>query len=78
MVLSGIGQHTLVKQIYGLTQQFIEMVNKRQASKLDQWLKDCKATGIAMLQSFATRIDQDYAAVSAALETQWSNGQKDR
>ncbi len=28
-----------------------------------------------MLQSFATRIDQDYAAVRAALETQWSNGQ---
>jgi hypothetical protein len=32
-------------------------------------------TGIAILQSFANRIDQDYAAVRAALETQWSNGQ---
>ncbi len=74
-VLSSIGQHTQLKQVYGLTQQFIEMVNKRQPGKLDQWLKDCKATGIAMLQSFATRIDQDYAAVRAALETQWSNGQ---
>jgi transposase len=28
-----------------------------------------------MLQSFATRIEQDYAAVRAALETKWSNGQ---
>jgi transposase len=74
-VLSDISRHTQVKQVYGLAQQFIEMVNQRQADKLDQWLKDCKATGIAMLQSFATRIDQDYAAVRAALETQWSNGQ---
>jgi transposase len=28
-----------------------------------------------MLQSFATRIKEDYAAVRAALETTWSNGQ---
>ncbi len=27
------------------------------------------------LQSFATRIEQDYAAVRAALENEWSNGQ---
>jgi transposase len=74
-VLSRISQHTQVKQVYGLTQQFIELVNQRQPSKLDQWLKDCKATGIAMLQSFATRINQDYGALRAALETQWSNGQ---
>jgi hypothetical protein len=46
VVLTSIGQHTQVKQVYGLAQQFIEMLNQRQPGKLDQWLKDCKATGI--------------------------------
>ncbi len=47
-MLFRIGQHTQVKQVYGLTQQFIEMVNQRQASKLDQWLKDCKLSKIML------------------------------
>ncbi len=30
-----------------------------------------------MLQNFAIRIEQDYAAVRAAFETEWSNGQNE-
>ncbi len=70
-----IGQNTQVKQIYSLAQRFIQMVKKQQIQQLEEWLKDCKTSGIAMLQSFAARIEQDYAAVRAALETEWSNGQ---
>jgi transposase len=78
-ILSCVEQNAQVKQVYTLAQQFIRIVNKREASNFDQWLKDSKASGILMLQSFATRfatrIEQDYAAVRAALETEWSNGQ---
>ncbi len=74
-VLLHLQQDIHIKQLYALAQQFIQLVKKREAARLDQWLKDCKASGIAMLQSFAVRIEQDYNAVRAALETEWSNGQ---
>ncbi len=54
--------------------QFSGMIKKGEAARLDQWLEDCKASGIFMLQTFAARIRQDYDAVRAALETKWSNG----
>jgi transposase len=74
-ILARIQENTQVKQIHTLSQEFIGMVKKRDVAQLDQWIQNCKDSGIAMLQSFATRIKQDYAAVRAALETKWSNGQ---
>jgi transposase len=35
----------------------------------------CATLDIAQVQSFAIGIRQDYAAIRAALETAWSNGQ---
>jgi transposase len=43
--------------------------------QLDSWLKACAAARIAQVQHFALGIRQDYAAVRAALELPWSNGQ---
>jgi transposase len=74
-VLLRLQQDAQMEQVYTLAQQFIQLVKRREAAKLNQWLQECKAGGIAMLQSFAARIEQDYAAVRAALETEWSNGQ---
>jgi transposase len=74
-LLLHIEQDTQVKKIYSLAQRFIRLVKKQQAAQLEEWLKDCKTSGVALLQNFAIRIEQDYAAVRAALETQWSNGQ---
>lgn len=74
-VLCRLQQNTQFKQVYTVAQQFIQLVKRREAARLDQWLKDCKASGTAMLESFAVRIEQDYNAVRAALETEWSNGQ---
>ena len=73
--LSLIEQDAQVKQLYSMAQQFGEMIRKGEDARLDQWLEDCKASQISMLQTFAARIKQDYAAVRAALETEWSNGQ---
>jgi transposase len=73
--LSLIEQHTQVKQLYSMARKFNSIVRKGEAAGLDQWLEDCKASQISMLQTFAVSIKQDYAAVRAALETKWSNGQ---
>jgi transposase len=54
---------------------FIEMVRKRQASKLEGWLTQAAASGIPELQSFAAGIERDKPAVVAALSVPYSNGQ---
>lgn len=74
-ILVYIQQHPDVQTLYPLIQQFVTMVRQRVAASLDEWLQACTATGIACLQTFAAGIQQDYAAVRAALETAWSSGQ---
>ena len=61
--------------VYPLTQQFISMVRDRQVDQLDPWLKACLETSIVPLCNFAIGLQQDYAAIRAALELPWSNGQ---
>ena len=39
------------------------------------WLEACCISNIDTIQNFAAGIKQDYAAVKAALETDWSNAQ---
>lgn len=51
------------------------MICQRQVSVLDDWLDDCSKSKIVGLESFAASLGQDYAAVRAALEQPWSNGQ---
>ena len=43
--------------------------------ELKEWLNRAAASGINEMASFAKGIKQDLAAVEAAIETQWSNGQ---
>lgn len=74
-LLSRICLHPHVLTIYPLVQQFVNRVRQRSAIHLDDWLKKCADTGISCLQTFATGVQQDYAAVRAALETPWSHGQ---
>ena len=51
------------------------MICQQQVSLLDDWLEDCSSSSIAGLENFAASLGQDYAAVRAALELPWSNGQ---
>jgi transposase len=74
-IISYICQDTLVNQVYVLSQQFITIISQRAVEKLDHWLSQCKTSPITLLQQFATRLEQDYAALRAALTTEWSNGQ---
>lgn len=41
----------------------------------EDWLKDAQRSGVAAITAFAARLQQDGAAVKAALTTAWSNAQ---
>jgi len=42
---------------------------------LDAWLAEARGSGVRVVESFAAGLDQDGAAVRAALTLPWSNGQ---
>ena len=54
---------------------FKEMMEKKQADKLDRWLTDCEGLGVESLTQFVRGLRQDYAAVRQAFCSAWSNGQ---
>ena len=59
-----------------LAVQFVEMVRNRQAEALDPWMAEATASASPKdLQGFARGLQADLAAVRAALELPWSNGQ---
>jgi hypothetical protein len=42
---------------------------------LEAWLRDARACGVPAVETFAAGLEQDGAAVRAALATRWSSGQ---
>jgi transposase len=59
---------------YQLLQRFRALVAKRDVPNLEAWLTDATTGGLAPFVSLANAIRADYAAVKAALTTEWSNG----
>ena len=68
-------QEPIVATGYALAQRFLEMVRQRNEATLDSWLKDCLTSGIQEMANFASGLQQDEAAVRAALSLPWSTGQ---
>jgi transposase len=66
--------HPRVEAIYQLIQGFMSMLKQQQAEFLDTWLAAVRCCGIAELERFGRGIEQDKAAVSAALTLPYSNG----
>jgi transposase len=64
-----------VQIAYPLAQEFRRIVRERHSDALAGWISRAKASGLAELQSFATGIRRDQAAVSAALTLPFSNAQ---
>jgi transposase len=58
-----------------LATDFQDIVCHRQADRLDDWLAQCRQSRFGAFVRFAKSLTQDYAAVEAALVTNWSNGQ---
>jgi len=64
-----------IATIYPLAQQFLLLVRQRDLSALDRWLNDCLTSTVPELANFASGLQQDEAAVRAALTLPWSTGQ---
>ena len=47
---------------------------QRTVSALHQWMARARATGIALIQNFESRLQGDILAVEAAVTEPWSNG----
>ncbi len=74
-VLQHVCQDEQVSQLHRLARQFVNMVKQRLADQLDPWLEACETFNAVQIQNFASSLRQDYAAVRAALDMPWSNGQ---
>ena len=64
----------LIPLVYDLAQQFCMLVRQRQGQTFDQWLHEVEQVGAAELQSFATSLSKDDAAVRAGVSLPWGNG----
>jgi len=63
-----------LKRAYHLIQDFLSMVHKREGHRLDVWLEQVATSDLAELQSFASGIEKDKAAVKAGLTWSINNG----
>jgi transposase len=64
-----------LKRTYDLVQDFLQMVRKREGHRLDAWLEQVAASDLPELQSFASGVEKDKAAVKAGLTWPVNNGQ---
>lgn len=60
--------------LYGLAQEFMQMIRHLKGERLDEWLSCVRASQIPELQSLVKSIKQDKAAVLAGLTLQHNNG----
>jgi transposase len=75
-IVERLCQHSAaIDTAYHLAQDFIQIVRERQATALDGWLDRATASDIPEIDSFVAGLQRDHAAVQAALELSWSNGQ---
>ena len=62
---------------YRLKESFREAMARRDASYLDTWLVSAAGSAVRGFHKLARGMRHDYAAVSAAFATPWSNGQSE-
>ncbi len=67
--------HTEIAAASRLAQRFQDLLRQRDVAALEGWLEDASESGIGPFKHFAASLRRDEAAVRAALEQPWSNGQ---
>jgi transposase len=63
-----------VAEAQRLLDTFRAILTKRQAECLGSWMDHCEQSGISELVGFARGLRRDYAAVQAAVSSEWSQG----
>ena len=61
--------------VYSLVQQFVTIVRARSAEQLPAWISGARHCSVSQLSRFAFGLQQDYAAIQAAVTSPWGNGQ---
>ncbi len=80
-MLTRLGQDAEAARVVPLVRQFAQLVRERCVTSgarlrpLEQWLKKARVCGVRAVETFARGLEQDEAAVRAALTTPWSNAQ---
>ena len=64
----------VLEQSRRLVLDFRDLMQRRCAPELADWLKRAKSSGLSDFATFARGIEQDQAAVEAAFSESWSNG----
>lgn len=59
---------------YGLATDFQDLVRRRRAQELANWVELALESGVAEIASFARGVRRDFAAVYAGMELEWSQG----
>jgi len=67
--------HPNLETAYRLTQDFLQMLRKREGERLESWLTQVHESDLPELESFAHGVEQDQAAVQAGLTLPINNGQ---
>lgn len=62
-----------VKYTIKLAQEFRDIINRKSANTLQDWLKRAEEVGTQAMKSFAKYIKSDYEAVKAAIDYSWNN-----
>lgn len=65
----------LLQRLRALSCTFLGLVCERRTEALDDWLVEARDSRVTKLVRFVEGLEQDLAAVRAALELPWSNGQ---
>jgi transposase len=65
----------IIKAAYELVWEFRRMIKTRDGKKLNDWLGKVEQSGISELARFVKGLREDEAAIQAAMEYAWSNGQ---
>lgn len=63
-----------LESAYELAAEFRTMVRERGGAKLPEWITKAQASGVAEIVSFARGVVRDFAAVTAGLSLEWSQG----
>jgi len=75
-LLAELCQHAPeLDEAIALAEEFTGLIRDHAPDRLDPWLQRARDSTVRQLQSFAKRLQDDYAAVQAAVALTWSNGQ---
>ncbi len=67
--------HAEVEHLFHLSERYTQMVRDQLAAAFDAWMTDAHASSVREVRQFARNLRNDEAAIRAALEHPWSQGQ---